>query len=137
MNGKTIGYWATTGFFAFGMAAGGVFDLLLTPEMAASMEHLGYPGYFARILGFWKIAGVVALLVPGFTRLKEWAYAGFFFNLTGAMASHLAVGDGVGGVVAPLVLIGFGVASWALAPADRQLGARLPTAGGAPSLATA
>jgi len=125
MNAKTVTYWTTTVLFSLALGAGGAADLALTPDMAAAMEHLGYPEYFAGILGAWKLLGVVALLVPAMPRLKEWSYAGFFFNLTGAAISHLALGDGVGGVMPPLVLLSLGAASWALAPASRQLGQRL------------
>lgn len=125
MTAKTIGYWLTTGLLAFALGGGGVADLMLTPEMAEGMHHLGYPEYFARILGTWKVLAVIALLAPGFTRLKEWAYAGVTFALTGAAASHLAVGDGIGGAMPALVVLSFAAASWALAPASRQLGSRL------------
>jgi len=125
MNAKTITYWTTTVLFSLALGAGGAADLALTPDMAAAMEHLGYPDYFARILGGWKLLGVVALLAPGFTRLKEWAYAGFFFNLTGAAVSHLAVGDGAAGAAAPLVLLTLAGISWATAPEARQLGRRV------------
>jgi len=101
------------------------------------MQHLGYPDYFARILGAWKVLGVLALLAPALPRLKEWAYAGFFFNLTGAALSHLAVGDGIEGAAAPLVLLAIGLLSWATAPASRQLGARVTFAGADPEAALA
>jgi hypothetical protein len=90
---------------------------------------LGYPTYFFAILGFWKVLGAVAILVPRFPRLKEWAYAGIFFDLTGAAASCAAVG-GYGAyafhVIAPLILTGFTVASWALRPESRKTGMLFP-----------
>lgn len=116
MEPKTIGYWATTGLFALAITGAGIADVMLTPDMAAAMEHLGYPGYFARILGTWKILGALALVAPAFPRLKEWAYAGFFFNLTGAAISHLAVGDGLAGAAPPLVLGLLATASYLLRP---------------------
>lgn len=70
------------------MVAGGFADLTQNPTIMASMSKLGYPDYLATLLGFWKIAGVIAILIPGFGLVKEWAYAGFFFDLTGASASH-------------------------------------------------
>jgi hypothetical protein len=70
------------------------------------MEQLGYPTYFDVIIGVWKVPGGMALLVPGFPRLKEWAYAGAFFNFTGAFASHMAVGDPVGTLVPPIICTG-------------------------------
>ncbi|MCB9685598.1 MAG: DoxX family protein [Alphaproteobacteria bacterium] len=117
MNPKIAGYWAATGLFVFALGASGVMDLVLPPMLAESMQHLGYPDYFARILGVWKVLGVLALLAPGTRRLKEWAYAGFFFDLSGAAASHLISGDGMGGAGAPLVLLLLGAASWALVDA--------------------
>jgi hypothetical protein len=89
--------------------------------------------YFFAILGFWKVLGAIAILVPGFPRLKKWAYAGIFFDLTGAAASCAAVG-GYGAyafhVIAPLIITGFTVASWALRPQSRTIGVLVPTAGG-------
>jgi uncharacterized membrane protein YphA (DoxX/SURF4 family) len=90
---------------------------------------LGYPMYFFAILGFWKVLGAIAILVPRFPRLKEWAYAGIFFDLTGAAASVAAVrGYGVYAfhVLAPLILAGLTVASWALRPESRKLGVLIP-----------
>ncbi|MDC3955244.1 DoxX family protein [Polyangium jinanense] len=123
MNDKarTIGYWAATGLLAFAFAAGGVGDLSGAPQVLEGMTHLGYPAYFATILGVWKVLGAVALLAPRFPRLKEWAYAGIFFDLTGAAASHAASGDPAGKVITPLVLVAIAAASWALRPESRKL----------------
>jgi hypothetical protein len=90
---------------------------------------LGYPLYFFHILGFWKTLGAIAILVPRFPRLKEWAYAGIFFDLTGAAVSCAAVGDyGAYGfhIIAPLVLAVLTVASWALRPPSRTIGVLMP-----------
>lgn len=121
MKGKVIGYWAATGLLAFAFAAGGLSDLARSQGVMEGMAHLGYPAYFAVILGVWKLLAAPALLVPGFPRLKEWAYAGIFFDLTGAAASHAALGDGAGKVLTPLFLIGIAAASWALRPEGRLL----------------
>ncbi|MCA9572230.1 MAG: DoxX family protein [Myxococcales bacterium] len=121
MNPKIAGYWMATGLFAFALAGSGVMDLVLPPMLAEGMQHLGYPDYFVRILGVWKLLGVLALLAPGTRRLKEWAYAGFFFDLSGAVVSHLVMGDGLGGALAPFVLLAIGAASYALRPAGRAL----------------
>ena len=94
-------------------------DVLRLPPFSDVMAHLGYPGYFALILGCWKILGAAAVLAPGFPRLKEWAYAGMFFNMTGAVASHLSVGDGASALIAPTVVTALVAASWALRPATR------------------
>ncbi|MDP2315664.1 MAG: DoxX family protein [Pseudomonadota bacterium] len=126
MAPRTIAYWTTTGLFALALTGGGFADLSGAPAVVAGITHLGYPAFLATILGVWKLLGVVALLAPGFTRLKEWAYAGFVFNLTGAAVSHVLGGDPVANVIPPLVLLTLGLASWALRPAERRLGEVLP-----------
>jgi hypothetical protein len=123
MKTQTIGYWVATGLTALAFAFGGVLDLSRSADVVAGLAHLGYPAYFATLLGVWKVLGVVAILVPGWPRLKEWAYAGMFFDLTGAAVSHAAVGDPVGNVITPLVILGLVIASMLLRPADRRLGA--------------
>jgi DoxX-like family len=107
----SIAYWATTLLVAAEALAGGVIDILRVPFFLTIMEHLGYSTYFMVILGVWKILGAMALLVPRFQRLKEWAYAGLIFNFTGAAASHLAVDDGAETVVAPIIFTGLVAAS--------------------------
>lgn len=91
-------YWVATGWLALGMLSTGVVQLLKRKEEVDLMTHLGYPLYFLTILGIWKILGVITILIPKFPLLKEWAYAGFFFAMSGAVISHLAMGeiDGVG-----------------------------------------
>jgi uncharacterized membrane protein YphA (DoxX/SURF4 family) len=121
---RTIAYWITTILGPASFAYGGVIHILRRDDVVANLAHLGYPAYFATILGVWKLLGAIAVVVPGWPRLKEWAYAGFFFDLTGAAASRAFVGDGVaeqGGVVAPLVFLALVMASWALRPASRRL----------------
>jgi uncharacterized membrane protein YphA (DoxX/SURF4 family) len=81
---------------------------------------LGYPSYFLVIIGVWKLFGAASLLVPRFPRLKEWAYAGLVFNYTGAVASHLAVGDGADKWAVPAVFAVILMASWALRPSARR-----------------
>ena len=119
--GKTIGYWVATGFAALAFVVPGFGNLARVPQIAQDMAHLGYPTYFLTILGTWKVLGAVAIVVPGFPRLKEWAYAGMIFDLTGAAVSRAASGDGAGMVIAPLAIAGLVVASWALRPAGRVL----------------
>lgn len=121
MNAKKIGYWATTGLAAFALASGGLMNASRGPEVVQSMAHLGYPAYMSVIIGVWKTLAAVALLLPKTPRLKEWAYAGVFFNMTGAAISHAASGDDVGKVVTPLIVLGIAIASWALRPEDRRL----------------
>jgi hypothetical protein len=114
-------YWATTGLTALAFAFGGLADVMLIPDVRAGFAHLGYPAYLAVILGIWKLLGAATILAPGLPRLKEWAYAGMFFDLTGAAASHAAAGDPAPGVLTPLLLLAIVVASWALRPESRML----------------
>lgn len=116
-----IGYWLITGAVVLAFLGSGLGNLLHAPHIALDMAHLGYPSYFLTVLGTWKIFGAVAIALPGFPRLKEWAYAGMMFDLTGAAASRAALGDGTVMIVAPLVVACFVVASWALRPSGRSL----------------
>jgi uncharacterized membrane protein YphA (DoxX/SURF4 family) len=118
---RLIAYWVTTGLTAFAFLSGGVADVLRPSFVMEGMTHLGYPAYFVLILGVWKVLGGVAVLVPRFPRLKEWAYAGMLFDLTGATASHAAIGDPVDKIVTPIILLGIVAASWALRPDSRKL----------------
>jgi uncharacterized membrane protein YphA (DoxX/SURF4 family) len=126
---RNVAFWTTTILGPASFVIGGVLNLSQSEQVAATMHHLGYPLYFASILGFWKLAGAIAIVVPGFPRLKEWAYAGFFFNLTAAAASRAALGDSAADVIAPLVYLVLVLASWALRPPSRTLAA---TADGRP-----
>lgn len=120
---RIIAYWVTTALVVFELALGGVWDILRVPQVRALIERLGYPSYFLVILGIWKLLGAVALAIPRFPRLKEWAYAGVLFDLTGAVASQLASGLIDAGTMAyPIVMAGLAVASWALRPPSRRLG---------------
>src|SRR3954451_25227227 len=112
MKAQKLGYWITTALVALVFASGGMFDLVKAPPVAATMSHLGYPAYVAVILGVWKLLGTAALLAPGLPRLKEWAYAGILFDLTGSAVSHTTAGDGVGAVATPLVILALAMASW-------------------------
>jgi uncharacterized membrane protein YphA (DoxX/SURF4 family) len=118
-----IAYWVTTAVVVFELALGGVWDILRVPQVRDLIERLGYPSYFMVILGIWKLLGAVALAIPRFPRLKEWAYAGVLFDLTGAVASQLASGLIDAGTLAyPIVMTGVAIASWALRPPSRRLG---------------
>ncbi|HWA71568.1 MAG TPA: DoxX family protein [Polyangiaceae bacterium] len=121
-NWKTTGYWLSTGLLAFALLTGGAAQLVQQAQTVEGMTHLGYPPYFVSILGFWKLLGALALLAPRLPRLKEWAYAGAFFDMTGAVVSHVMSGDSVARFVAPLVFALCAVASWALRPQSRTLG---------------
>lgn len=122
MKKRQIAYWVTTALTAFVFLSGGVMDIVQPPDVIKGMTDLGYPVYFTTLLGVWKILGGITVLAPGFARLKEWAYAGMLFDLTGASVSHAAVGDPMGKIVTPLVILGIVMASWALRPASRTLG---------------
>jgi hypothetical protein len=127
MKSKTIAYWVTTVIAVFALLPGGVAQLMHQPQTVAGIVRLGYPIYFTTILGFWKVSGGLVLLAPGFPRVKEWAYAGAFFDLTGAAASHAASGDYgkfAFHIIVPLLFAVFLVASWALRPASRRVGNR-------------
>jgi uncharacterized membrane protein YphA (DoxX/SURF4 family) len=122
-RGRKSAYWATTALIVWELLFGGAWDILTIPYVYDMVvEDLGYPEYFLIILGVWKLLGGVALLVPGFPRLKEWAYAGAFFNYSGAVASHIAVGDGVLAWSGPAGFAVILMTSWALRPAGRRLG---------------
>jgi len=86
-------YWIVTGLLAGFMLLGSIADLLVVPQAVAFFMHLGYPTYLLPFLGVAKTLGVLAVVVPGFPRLREWAYAGLTFDLSGALYSHLSVGD--------------------------------------------
>ena len=118
---RNVAFWTTTILGPASFVIGGVLNLSQSEQVAVTMRHLGYPMYFASILGFWKLAGAIAIAAPGLPRLKEWAYAGFFFDLTAAAASRAAVGDSAADVIAPLVFLALVMASWALRPSSRKL----------------
>ena len=121
-------YWISTAWLALGMLSTGALQLFrakaegaLAPPGVYGITHLGYPVYFLTILGIWKLSGVVALLVPEFPLLKEWAYAGFFFAMSGAVFSHIASGDSMTQNVPALLLLTLTVISWYFRPADRKI----------------
>jgi hypothetical protein len=118
---QKIIYWVATIWLALGMLSTGIVQLIKMKEEADVMAHLGYPLYFLTILGIWKILGVVAVLIPKFPLLKEWAYAGFFFAMSGAVFSHLASGDGAVEFFGPTLLLVLTFVSWYFRPADRKL----------------
>ena len=120
---RIIVYWISTALVVFELVLGGAWDVLRVPQTRALIERLGYPSYFLVILGIWKLLGAVALVIPGFPRLKEWAYAGVIFDLTGAIASLSVSGlIDAGSLAYPMVMTGVAVASWALRPPSRRMG---------------
>lgn len=114
-------YWIFTTWLSLGMLSSGIVQLLKMEEEAGMMTHLGYPIYFLTILGIWKILGVVAVLIPKFPLLKEWAYAGFFFIMSGAVFSHLASGDEAKEFFGPVLLLILTVVSWYFRPSGRKI----------------
>ncbi|MFH7010370.1 DoxX family protein [Flavobacterium sp. FlaQc-52] len=113
-------YWVATLWLALGMTATGIVQLIQMKEEAEMIQRLGYPLYFLILLGVWKILGVIAILIPKFPLLKEWAYAGFFFAMSGAVFSHLYCGDSAKELFGPVLLIVLTVVSWYFRPAGRK-----------------
>lgn len=115
-------YWIATGFLFFAMLAGGIQQLLqIGGYVEIVVDNLGYPMYFLSILGTWKILGVIVLLMPRLPVVKEWAYAGFFFAMSGAMVSHISMGQGFGEIFPSLILLIVTVISWYFRPPDRRI----------------
>jgi uncharacterized membrane protein YphA (DoxX/SURF4 family) len=115
-------YWIATALLAFGMLTSGLQQIFQAKGMIDLVVPLGYPLYFLSIIGVWKVLGVIAILVPRFKLVKEWAYAGFFFVMTGALVSHLAVGDdGVKAILGPVMQTVFIILSWYFRPASRRI----------------
>lgn len=129
VRARLIAYWIATSLIGLETLAGGATDLMHGRESLVSgrfvadvITHLGYPVYLLTILGVWKLLGAIVLFAPRLPRLKEWAYAGVVFELTGAAASWVAHGDPANELIAPLVLASIALISWALRPPDRRLG---------------
>lgn len=114
-------YWTATIWLAVAMLASGLQQIFHTKGFVDIIVPLGYPLYFLYILGVWKILGVIAILIPKFSLLKEWAYAGFFFAMSAAVFSHIASGDSIKEILPSLVLLIMTVVSWYFRPADRKL----------------
>jgi hypothetical protein len=120
-------YWVSTGWLALGMLSTGIVQLVKADAEVDNMTQLGYPVYVLTLLGVWKLLGVTAVLVPKFPLLKEWAYAGFFFAMSGATFSRLAAGDSSGEILPSLLLLVLTVVSWHFRPADRKITRVQPT----------
>jgi hypothetical protein len=126
-RGRSIAYWISTLWLALGMVSTGFVQLLrmqaegaIAPPGVYGITYLGYPIYFLTILGVWKILGAAVVVAPRFPLLKEWAYAGFFFTMSGAIFSHMALGDPLVEIFPSLLLLILTVVSWYLRPADRR-----------------
>lgn len=115
-------YWISTVWLSLGMVSSGVVQLLRIDSEIEFIVHMGYPVYFLTILGVWKILGVAAILAPKFPLLKEWAYAGFFFTMSGAVFSHIASGTySIGEIFPPILLLTLTAVSWYFRPAARKI----------------
>lgn len=117
-------YWIATIWLALGMISTGIIQLLKQKSGTGGVDsiiHLGYPVYLLTILGVWKILGAIALLIPKFPLLKEWAYAGFFFVMSGALFSHIAVADAASEIFPSVLLLILIVVSWYLRPVERKI----------------
>jgi len=133
MNMKSIAYWVATTLIALETFVGGITDLahggtelIAGPPVVGVVTHLGYPVYILNILGVWKLLGAMVIVAPGLPRLKEWAYAGVFFELSGAAESYVLHGEVTSDLAAPLILAALAMISWALRPEGRVLGVLFP-----------
>ncbi|WP_288445806.1 DoxX family protein [uncultured Chryseobacterium sp.] len=114
-------YWIFTLWMALGMVSTAIVQLLKSKDELLNFTNLGYPSYLMTIIGVWKILGVTAILIPGRLLWKEWAYAGFFFVMSGAVISHLIVGDTAGRTFPATLLLVLVLISWYFRPADRKI----------------
>lgn len=118
---NNIIYWIATIWLSLGMLSAGIVQLIRMDAEVEMMTHLGYPTYLLTILGASKIFGVVVILIPKYLLLKEWVYAGYFFTMSGAVISHIVLGDSFGEIYPSLLLLILTVVSWYFRPADRKL----------------
>jgi len=118
---KLIWYWIITAILSFCIFSGGLAQALQVNGVVRGFKPLGYPTYFISLIGIWKMLGIIAILIPKFKLPKEWAYAGIFFTMTGAVISHIASNDVSVQIIAPIVLAVFTILSWYLRPADRKI----------------
>jgi hypothetical protein len=125
MRLRAATYVATTTVTVLVFFGSGLANLVRVEHIAIDMTHLGYPAYFMSLLGTWKLLGAAAVAMPGLARAKEWAYAGMCFDLTGAVVSHLALGDGAAKCVPPLLFTLAVAVSWATRPPRRALAAEV------------
>ena len=114
-------YWVSTAWLALGMLSTGIVQLIKTKEEVDNITHLGYPAYLLTILAIWKILGVITVLIPKFALLKEWAYAGFFFAMSGAVVSHIISGNPIAKIFPALLLLVLTIISWYFRPPNRRI----------------
>jgi uncharacterized membrane protein YphA (DoxX/SURF4 family) len=118
---KLLWYWIITAILSFCIFSGGLAQAMQVKGVVQGFKPLGYPNYFISLIGVWKVLGVIAILIPKFKLFKEWAYAGIFFVMSGAVISHIASNDVSIKIIAPILLAVFTVLSWYLRPADRKI----------------
>lgn len=114
-------YWVATIWLSLGMVATGLVQLLKVASEVEYITGMGYPLFILTIIGIWKLLGVIAILIPKQPLLKEWAYVGFFFVMSGAIFSHIAVGNGIKDMGGPILLLVLTVVSWYFRPADKKV----------------
>lgn len=113
-------YWIATIWLALGMTSTGIVQIIQLKDEADNFINLGYPSYLMHILGIWKLLGVIALLIPKTPILKEWAYAGFFFTMSGALLSHIIIQDEPTSFFGPILLLILIALSWYSRPSSRK-----------------
>jgi VIT1/CCC1 family predicted Fe2+/Mn2+ transporter len=114
-------YWIFTIWMSLGMVSTAIVQLLKHKDEVENFTTLGYPTYLMTIIGVWKILGVIVVILPKLPLIKEWAYAGFFFVMSGAVISHLIVGDPIGKVFPAVLLLVLVIISWYFRPSDRKI----------------
>jgi uncharacterized membrane protein YphA (DoxX/SURF4 family) len=105
-------YWITTIISAIAFFITGIGNLVPFEHIAHDMAYLGYPYYFLKILGTWKIIAAVTIILPGIRRIKEWAYAGMMLDLTGAALSRYFMSDSLQLIIVPLTIAVLVIISW-------------------------
>ena len=119
-------YWIATIWLALGMLSTGIVQLFQVKKEIEFILNMGYPPYFLTIIGCWKILGAITVLIPKFPLIKEWTYAGFFFLMSGALFSHLALAHSFTEIAPPLLLLVLTIVSWYFRPADRTVVKAIP-----------
>lgn len=120
-KGNKIIYWIATIWLSLGMLSSAIVQLIQLEEETEFIINLGYPLYILPLLGIWKILGVAAILIPKYPLIKEWAYAGFFFVMSGALYSHVVVGDEAFELFGPGLMVVLTILSWYFRPENRKI----------------
>ncbi|GAA5102372.1 DoxX family protein [Chryseobacterium ginsengisoli] len=114
-------YWVFTLWMSLGMVSTAIVQLMKNKDELTNFTNLGYPSYLMTIIGIWKILGIIAVLIPKLPLIKEWAYAGFFFVMSGAVISHVIVNDPIGRILPAVLLLALVIISWYFRPSDRKI----------------